>query len=238
MSMIFRGWMKTSLIEYPGKVATVLFAGNCNFRCPFCYNRDLVMNPGRLGPIAEDEVLGYLEENRHLYRAAVVTGGEPTMDPGLTAFLSAVKRLGLLTGLETNGTNPGLLELLFKDGLLDFVAMDIKAPLDWDRYSRAAGIKDKRLFESVRKSVEFLLSSGKDYEFRTTVVPGLHKEADILDLASEIRGAKRYALQAFIPGDAHINPAYGKVDRTTAAELERLGKQIAGFFGAFEIRNA
>ena len=235
--MIFRGWMKTSLIEYPGKVATVLFARGCNFRCPFCYNRDLVLNPDKLVPTDEGTVLGYLEENRHLYRAVVVTGGEPTMDPGLPAFFSAVKKLGMLAGLETNGTNPGMLELMFKDGLLDFVAMDLKAPLDWDRYSRAAGITDKKLFESVTKSVEFLLRSGKDYEFRTTVVPGLHNEADILDLASEIRGAKKYALQAFIPGDAHVSPAYGKMHKTPAAGLERIGKQISGFFGAFEIRN-
>lgn len=234
--MNFRGWKKTSLIEYPGRISTVLFTGSCNFRCPFCYNRDLVLSPEKLPLIKGSEVLEYLAENRNLYHAVVFTGGEPTINKDLPEFLGKVKKLGYLVGIETNGTNPQMLEKLIKNRVLDFVGMDIKAPLTWDKYKTAAGIKSRRLFENVKKSVRILLKSGIDYEFRTTVVPGIHEEKDIVAIAGQLKGAKRYVLQQFLPKNT-IDEKFCGLTPFPDKTLVNLRKRIKGNFGICEIRN-
>lgn len=234
--MIFRGWQKTSLIEYPGKISTVLFTGSCNFRCPFCYNRDLVLNPDKMKAIEEKDVIGYLEENRRLYQAVIVTGGEPTMDRQLPAFLKSVKKLGLLAGIETNGTNPTMLEKLIKEKSIDFVGMDIKAPLSWDSYRKAAGISEKSLFHNVRKSVKILLGSQIDYEFRTTVVSGIHDEKSIEKIAEQIKGARMYVLQKFIPKNT-IDGSLIELPPFKTEKMLELRKIVKGNFGACEVRN-
>ena len=133
--MTFKGWKQTSLIEYPGKISTVVFTGGCNFRCPFCYNSQLVERPQQLADLDADTVLNYLEDNAHLYQALVITGGEPTLNTGVPDFLSRVKALGLCTGMETNGSNPVMVAKLLEQELVDYIAMDVKAPLDWEAYS-------------------------------------------------------------------------------------------------------
>ncbi len=234
--MKFSGWQKTSLIEYPGKISTVLFTGSCNFRCPFCYNVDLVLNPEKLPPIDESTVLEYLEQNRGLYHAVVVTGGEPTMHKELPKFLGKVKKLDFLVGLETNGTNPMMIERLIKNRLVDFVSMDIKAPLAWEKYKKAAGISDKGLFESVKKSVKILLGSNVDYEFRTTVVPKIHTEKDIVDISRQIKGAKHYVLQQFLPKNT-IDEKFSKATPFRVEKLVNLRLKIKKNVAACEIRN-
>jgi pyruvate formate lyase activating enzyme len=234
--MKFRGWQKTSLIEYPGKISTVLFTGSCNFRCPFCYNRELVLHPRKLPSIGEPEVMGYLRENRHLYHAVMVTGGEPTLHKGLPLFLAKVSKLGLLAGLETNGTDPVMLNKLIKGKLVDFVAMDIKAPLVWERYRRAAGISDRKLFEKVKRSVRMLLGSGLDHEFRTTVVPGIHTEEDIIKISNEIKGARRYVLQQFLPKNT-IDESMSGLVPIGSRELHAMRKRAKKNVAACEVRN-
>lgn len=234
--MKFSGWQKTSLIEYPGKISTVVFTGSCNFRCPFCYNVDLVLNPEKLPPIDESTVLEYLEQNRGLYHAVVVTGGEPTMHKELPKFLGKVKKLDFLVGLETNGTNPMMIERLIKNRLVDFVSLDIKAPLAWEKYKKAAGISDKRLFESVKKSVKILLGSNVDYEFRTTVVPKIHTEKDIVDISRQIKGAKHYVLQQFLPKNT-IDEKFSKATPFRVEKLLNLRLKIKKNVAACEIRN-
>jgi len=203
--MTFKGWRKTSLIEYPGKISTVLFTGGCNFRCPFCYNVQLVLHPEELPDIPEEEVLRYLQENRPLYQALVVTGGEPTLDEELPRFLGTIKEAGFAVGLETNGTNPGMLRELAGGGTVDYVAMDVKTKLDPAAYAEAAGLAGPALYEKVLKSIE-LLESGStvDYELRLTVVPGLHSEEDVLAVAEQLHGAKRLMLQQFVPGETLV----------------------------------
>lgn len=235
--MIFRGWQKTSLIEYPGKISTVLFVGSCNFRCPFCYNRDLVLNPEKMKAIEDKEVLGYLEENRKLYQAVMVTGGEPTMDGQLPAFLGRIKRLALLAGIETNGTNPDMLGRLIKDKAVDFVGMDVKAPLSWEDYGKAAGISNRSLLDNVRKSVKLLLGSHIEYEFRTTVVKGIHDDEAIEKIAEQIKGAKKYVLQKFIPKNT-IDESLVELPAFETKKLLELRKRIKENFGACEVRNA
>ncbi len=137
--MIFKGWLKTSLIEYPGRVCTVLFSGGCNFRCPYCYNRELVLGYRKLPDIESEEVINFLKVNLNLYQAVMVTGGEPTLNRELPEFLCKVKELELSCGLESNGSDPDLLKSLLDQELIDFVAMDIKAPLTMEKYSRTSG---------------------------------------------------------------------------------------------------
>ena len=234
--MIFKGWQKTSLIEYPGKISTVLFTGGCNFRCPFCYNRDLVVNPEKLPDIRENDVLDFLNEKRNLYQAVMVTGGEPTMQSSLPEFFGKVKGLGLLAGLETNGTNPAMLKEIVDKRIVDFIAMDIKAPLVWEKYGRAAGIKDRELLENVKKSVKIIMGSGIDYEFRTTVVPGLHTEKDIADIARQLKGVRKLVLQQFIPKNT-LDVNLAKAEPYPAEALFRMKRLAEKYVKSVEIRN-
>jgi pyruvate formate lyase activating enzyme len=237
--MKFRGWQRTSLIEYPGRISSVVFTGSCNFRCPFCYNRDLVLNPGKFPEIDESAVLDYMKQNIGLYHALVVTGGEPTMHRGLPLFLRKLKKLGFLIGIETNGTNPAMISEMIRKNLVDFVGMDIKAPLVFEKYRLAAGISDKRLFEAVKKSVKILLGpggSGIDYEFRTTVVPGIHSEKDIIEISKHIKGAKKYVLQQFLPKNP-IDEKFRNVKPFPFGKLVNLRENVKKHVVACEIRN-
>jgi len=196
--MFFRGWQKQSLIEWPGKISTVVFMGGCNFSCPWCYNRDLVLNSEYLPKIFEEEILEYLNKNKDFLDALVVTGGEPTLcgDSGdLWLFFEKIKKAGFLVGLETNGTYPKIIEKLLKNKLIDYLAMDIKAPLNHEKYDQLAGAEIN--LEDIKKSISLIKGSDIDYEFRTTVVPGLLTVDDIKKIAQEIKGANRYVLQKF-----------------------------------------
>lgn len=236
MRMIFRGWQKTSLIEYPGKVSTVLFTGGCNFRCPFCYNRELVLSPGKLPKITEDEVFSMLDNRKGLYQAVMVTGGEPTMDETLPEFLRKVKSHGLLAGLETNGTNPGMLKLMVKEKLLDYIAMDVKAPLSPENYAAATGVDDIGLFKNIVESVKIIMKSGIDYEFRTTVVPALHTKEDILQTGKALKGAKKYVLQQFNPGKDIIDKKKAGPGSYPDNFLREMCEKIKGNFATCETR--
>ncbi len=197
--MTFKGWQKTSLIDYPDKISSVLFCGGCNLRCPFCYNRDLVLYPSKLDDLAGETVLEYLLENRALYQAVCVTGGEPTLYDELPAYLAQIKELGLLVGIETNGTRRAVLAELIAARLVDFIAMDLKAPLVFEKYRQATGSSDEEIFRDVMQSVELIKASEIAYEFRLTVVPEIHRVEDVLEVGSQIKGAKRLVLQQFSP---------------------------------------
>jgi pyruvate formate lyase activating enzyme len=235
--MEFKGWQKTSLIEYPERIASVLFTGGCNFRCPFCYNRRLVLEPESLPDLSSELVLAYLEENRRLYQAVVVTGGEPTLQEGLGEFCGRIKALGLLVGLETNGSRPEALRSLLEGRLIDYVAMDLKAPLEWEAYRRAAGLAETQrgVLEQVRESLELLASSAVESELRCTAVPGLHTDADLLAVAELARGARRFALQAFRPRDT-LDPSFMAAGGYPPSALEAVAARIKGWFGHFEMR--
>jgi pyruvate formate lyase activating enzyme len=231
----FKAWQKTSLIEYPGKLSTVLFVGGCNFRCPFCYNASLVLEPEATPDLPGETVLDYLDGHRSLYQAAVVTGGEPTLREELPEFLQAVKSLGLLAGLETNGSRPALLERLLRERLVDFVAMDLKGALEPKAYRRAAGLDTERAastVEAVRESLGRLAAalsgSGVEVELRCTVVPSLHSDRDLRKLAAELAAAgfPRLVLQQFRPERA-LEPALRSQAPFAVEELERLRATVA-----------
>lgn len=193
--MVFYGFQKMTLLDFPGRIACTLFTGGCNMRCPFCHNALLVTELEQTSDRWSDtEVLAYLERRRGLLEGVCVTGGEPTLQPGLEVFLRNVKALGYAVKLDTNGTRPDVLRRVVGEGLVDYVAMDIKnSPA---KYAETAGVPEAEI-AGVFESMDYLLSGVVDYEFRTTVVRELHTVEDIAALAARIKGASRYYLQCF-----------------------------------------
>lgn len=197
MSLEIKGFIETSLVDWDGKVVSVIFLPGCNFRCPYCQNIDLIDHPEKFKTIPEEKVFKYLESHRDFIDGVCITGGEPTLhkNKGLTEFIKKIKRDGFLVKLDTNGSDPDYMKQLVKDNLIDFVAMDIKAPLEG--YSKAANVKVNT--EAVKKSIQFLLSGKIDHEFRTTVVPTITGLAEMEGISKLIAGAKKYVIQQFEP---------------------------------------
>lgn len=214
----------------------MLFSGGCNFRCPYCYNRELVLGYRKLPDIESEEVINFLKCNLNLYQAVMVTGGEPTLNRELPEFFRKVKELELSCGLESNGSNPDLLKSLLDHKLIDFAAMDIKAPLAIEKYSRASGVSSSRLLARVEKSIELIMSSALEYEFRTTVAPGIISRNDLLAIGRSIKGAKRYVLQQYVPGEV-LNKKLNEDVRLSAEELLQIRDKLAGLVEACEVRN-
>jgi len=237
--MVFKGLQKISLLDYPGKIGAIVFVGGCNFRCPFCYNRDLVLNPESLPSVREDEILKHLETKREWLDGVVVTGGEPTIHPDLPDFLEKVKKLGYSVKLDTNGSNSKMLAELLEKNLVDYIALDVKAPLLKGRYNEATGTRDESVLEEVESSIALLQdSNGVDYEFRTTVVPKLLNEDDIVLIAKRISGAKRYYLQQFKPTSTHVDESYSDVAPYPLEVLQGIQKRIAPNFQICKVRGA
>jgi pyruvate formate lyase activating enzyme len=233
MDFRIKGLVKTSLIEFPGHIAAVVFTGGCNFRCPYCQNADLVADPAGLPDIPVGDVLEFLAQRRGFTRGpsagkrvtgfvdgVVVSGGEPTLQPGLPDFMRAVRTLGCATKLDTNGSRPDVLCALLTEGLLDYVALDLKAPLE--RYEAALGAPHS-VSVAVGESIRLILNSGVAHEFRTTVVPGLVAPADVPGLAQTIAGARQYYLQQFRPA-ATLDPAYEHVTPYPPAVLHQMAQ--------------
>ncbi len=223
MGMKVAGFIKTSLLDWDGNIVSTVYLPGCNFRCPFCHN------PGLVGGVADDELIEwsqveeYLRENRDFLDGVVVSGGEPTLHPDLVPMLKAIKALGLKVKLDSNGTRPEVLDDLIGAGLIDFVAMDIKAPLD-HRYDQLCGIAGQA--DKVRESVKVVIGSGVDHEFRTTVVPIMIKEEDVEDIARSLKGARRYVLQQFRP-KVTLDPNLGALDPYAVSVIRKMSK-IAG----------
>ena len=180
MTLEFKGWVRSSLIDFPGHIATVFFTGGCNFRCPMCHNADLVLRPGDLPALPDAEIGTFLEKWVGKVTGVVITGGEPTLQPDLPDFLRRVRALGYAVKLDTNGYRPDALAALLEAGLLDYVAMDIKAPPE--KYAPLAGLPNLDVAR-IEQSLTRLSSDGVPYELRTTIVPGLLDVADIEAIA-------------------------------------------------------
>ena len=192
--MKFYGFQKMTMLDFPGRVACLVFTGGCNLRCPFCHNALLVtQNDGVT--YSEEEILEYLKKRKGLLDGICVSGGEPLLQVGLDDFLKKVKDLGYAIKLDTNGTFPTRLKKLVSSGLVDYVAMDIKNCKE--KYPKTCGTTGVDM-SKIEESVEFLLSGKVDYEFRTTIVDGLHKTQDIVKIGEWIQGAKKYFLQNFV----------------------------------------
>lgn len=217
--------IETSLIDWEGKIVSTLFVPSCNFRCPYCYNCDLILHPENFPDISHREINNYLLERKDFIDGICMSGGEPTLYPYLSAYFKGIKGKDFLIKLDTNGTNPKLLKNLIDFGLVDYIAMDIKSSLDFDNYSRATGIKDKMMLEKVKESIELIMNSKIDYEFRTTVVPLLHSEETIVKIARYISGAKKYVLQNFSPLEKTLEPSFQKIKPYSDEKIQELSEK-------------
>lgn len=193
--MIFRGWLHTSLIDAPGHIATVLFAAGCSFRCPYCHNPDLVLARPDLPVYTEKQLFQFLAMRLGLIDAVVISGGEPTLQPDLLPFLDRLRDWPVWVKLDTNGSHPAVLREILARQLVDYVAMDVKAPPN--RYTGMVG--QQADMADIEASIALLKTSPMDYEFRTTLIAGWHQQADIIEIARWITPARRYILQRFNP---------------------------------------
>lgn len=193
--MYIYGLQKLTLLDYPGKTACTIFLGNCNFRCPYCHNRDLVLHPSQITPISQDTLLSFLKKRQGLLDGVCITGGEPLLHPDLLSLLLSIRDLGFSIKLDTNGSFPDRLEKFVGMGLFDYVAMDIKNSLE--HYQSTIGCHTVDL-SAIKESVQFLLSDTVDYEFRTTMVKEFHTENDFISIGRWIAGARHYFLQEFV----------------------------------------
>lgn len=193
--MVIHGIQKLTLVDFPHYTSCILFSGGCNFRCPFCQNSSLVLDPMSQGVIDEDEIFSFLKKRKRMLEGVVITGGEPTLNSDLLLFMEKIKDLGYKVKLDTNGYKPDVLESAINKHIVDYVAMDIKTSLD--EYPRLSGIKNINT-ELIRESISILLKEDVDYEFRTTVVKELHNEKNFEKIGKIVEGAKNYFLQTFI----------------------------------------
>lgn len=228
--MQIHGFQKMTLLDFPGKVACTVFTGGCNLRCPFCHNAFLVTELDGSERFETEEVLGMIEKRRHLLDGVAVTGGEPLLYEGTLDFLRRIKAMGLAVKLDTNGTFPDRLKRAVAEGLVDYVAMDIKnAPT---MYPQTTGVPHLDM-APIRESVAFLLSGAVDYEFRTTVVAEFHSLEDMEEIGRWIGGAKRYFLQNFVDSGNLIDANMHGVDKPSMQALCNIAKK---YISCVEIR--
>lgn len=228
--MYISGLQKLTLLDFPGRLAATVFLGGCNFRCPFCHNASLVLSPATCEKISEEEFFSFLNSRKGKLGGVCITGGEPTLYPDLKDFIKKIKDEGFAVKLDTNGTNPDLLSSLISEGLVDYVAMDIKNSVE--KYEATVGTALD--VEKVKKSVDILLYGHVDYEFRTTVVRELHKIEDFVAISRWISGAKRYFLQTFEDSGDLIGSGFSAYSRE---ETEAILKVISSSIPNAQIRS-
>ena len=228
--MNIQGFQKTTLLDYPGHVAATIFFGGCNFCCPFCHNGDLVLSSNRPAAFSPEEILAYLEKRKKILDGICITGGEPTLEKDLVPFLINIKELGLSVKLDTNGYRPDVLKDLCRQGLIDYVAMDIKgAP---KRYATICG-REQMDFSRIESSISFLREGTVDYEFRTTVTKELHPKEDFPAIGTLITGAKAYFLQGYQNSPQVIRPEFTAF---SPEELKEIRQFLQNYIPHVEIR--
>lgn len=223
-----------TLIDYPGKLAATVFTVGCNFRCHFCHNPELVLTTRNPQPTTQEkEFLSFLKKRRGKLEGVCITGGEPTIQPDLVDFIKKIKKLGFSVKLDTNGARSDVLKKLIDARLIDYIAMDIKNSLE--KYPLTVGnlpVDIKR----ITLSVDLIRNSRLPYEFRTTVVPGIHTKNDFVKIAEWLKGARLYALQKYRP-ERILNPAFFAKKKKAKLDLGEIKSLIENNFGKVEIRN-
>lgn len=227
------GLQKLTLIDYPGRLAATVFLCGCSFRCPWCYSSELVL-PEKIKKqpkISEKDFFKFLKERKKLIEGVVLCGGEPMTSKGLIPLIKKIKKMEFFVKLDTNGSEPEILKKLIDKKLVDYIAMDIKGPKK--RYSEFAGVKVD--VKKIQKSIDILKEEKVDYEFRSTLVPTLHKKEDVIEMAKWIRGAKKYYLQNFRP-EKTIDPKFEKIKPYPQEFLLEIQKAISPFFETCRVR--
>lgn len=218
-TMLVAGLQKLTLLDYPDKVAALIFTQGCNFACGYCHNADMIplcLTRGYSPELEPDNILSFLSRRKGLLDGVVISGGEPTMQKDLSEYMKKIKDMGFLIKLDSNGSHPDTLRSLVKEGLVDYFAMDIKYPLE--KYLQYMPNIDP---EKIKESVGFIMQSGVDYEFRSTILPAHHKRHDVQEMGEIIFGAKKWYLQNFRPGKT-LSPRLSQARSFTPQELERL----------------
>ena len=222
------GFQKMTMLDYPEKIACTIFTYGCNLRCPFCHNASLVID--EIEFFTEEEILSYINKRKGMLDGVCITGGEPLLQRDIFEFMRKIKEIGLPIKLDTNGAYPERLKQAIDEGLIDYVAMDIKnSP---EKYALTAGIENLDI-APFKKSIEILLSGKIDYEFRTTIVRELHNENDIVEIGKWIKGAKRYFLQGFVDSGNLISSGFTAHEKST---LEAFKQAVSPYISDVKIR--
>jgi len=223
--MIIGGLQRFSLIDYPGKISAILFTRGCNFRCPYCHNPELVDPQRYAEPWQEEEYWAFLQSRTQKLDAVVVTGGEPTLQEDLEPFLEKIRKMGFLIKLDTNGSNPDVLKDLLSANLVDYIAMDIKAPLE--KYSEVAKVPIDKT--DIQESIELIKQSTVDHEFRTTIAKNVLSKEDVVNIAKMLQGEKLYILQRCVPTKI-LDPLFlAQFEPYTHEELEQIANLIENY---------
>jgi len=218
-----KGFIDTSFIDWKGHLSSVVFTGGCNFRCPYCHNSSIVLHPEEIENVPIEYIFGHLKKYKDWVEHVVVTGGEPTINMGLFPFIERLKREGLLVKLDTNGSSPSVIKELVKRELIDYVAMDVKGQIKG--YTRWCGVDVEQ--NLIEESIQFILEGRIDYEFRMTVVPFLHREEDIYEVADYISNAKRFFIQKFRPNNT-LNPAFSHIKPFSPEKMQNIRQNVFG----------
>jgi len=226
------GFSKTSLLDWDGMVVAVIYLPGCNMRCPFCHNRELVLESTQMDEIPMGLIKEYIEENAEFLDGVVVSGGEPTIHPDLPDLMRWLRSLGMKIKLDTNGSNPEMLRDLIRAGLVDYVAMDLKAPLD-EKYSQLVGCEAPLI--EIKHSIEILMTSGIDYEFRTTMVPTYLSPEDYERMAAYVGTARKLVLQHFSPRNT-IDPNLSVINPLPEAKVKAIAERCKPYVRKLIIR--
>ena len=220
--MTIKGLQKTTLLDFPGKVACTVFTAGCNFRCPFCHNASLVTRPDDVDEITEESFFSYINKRKGILDGVCITGGEPLLSHGIEDFIRRIKETGLLVKLDTNGAYPEKLSRLLDEGLVDYVAMDVKNSKS--KYAMTVGLKD--FPAKVEESIRIIMEKAPDYEFRTTVVRELHEAQDIVDITNWISGARRYFLQTYVDSGDILCEGFSAYSASEMLEMLDISRKI------------
>jgi pyruvate formate lyase activating enzyme len=219
MTLEIKGMMETSFLDWDGKIVATLFVPKCNFRCPFCQNHDLIEHPDNFKTITFEQIERVIKKSKLFLDGICITGGEPLVYTDLGEFIIKLRELDMKIKLDTNGSYPDRLNTMINKGILDYIAMDIKAPLNSKLYEKSAGAKVE--IEKIIRSIDIIMNSNLDYEFRSTVVPGLLDLDKITEIARSIDGARKYVLQQYLQDNA-LSPDFRKVQPYSNAEIEKM----------------
>ncbi len=216
-----KGFIETSFLDWKGELSSVIFFAGCNFRCPFCHNSDLVLHWDTLEDIHLEYIILTMRKFKHWVNKVVITGGEPTIHMGLFNALGYLKREGIQVKLDTNGSSPSVLKGLVNEGLIDYIAMDVKGPIE--RYDKWCGVEVDR--KKIEDSIRFIMEGTVAYEFRMTVVPGMHHEDDIYQVAEFLRSSDKFFLQEFKPRKC-LDPSYLDIRPFSKDVFERISRNV------------
>ena len=236
--MLIGGFLPTTMLDYPGRLACTVFTCGCNMRCPFCQNASLVLPQHFEDPVDPGEVLARIKKRKNILEGICISGGEPTLQPDLADFIGRIKELGLPVKLDTNGSSPSVIRTLYEEGLIDMIAMDIKAaPSGYPEVSGCTGLD----FSPYKESAEYIMKCGIEYEFRTTLVKGLHTAYDMVEIGRWITNAKAYVLQSYKESEGVISVlenGSGRFSSFSDEELEELLKTVQEYIPCASLRYA